>query len=330
MSSPAETLYPELTRPLGAVRIIDQSKRVQLPGHAQASPPPPVRDTMAPAPAVSKVEDVAAARPRLTLPRNFTVRPSLEVAMIGAQDLGSRSMRELVVQARESFLRECGKYKELNKEAIDAWFKSLDAAEATNAWTLFRRFANYFGSAALLVGGAAAAASAPASGGSSVYAYLMVAAALNIGNAAMIETGGYQKLASFFTSNDETAARIATGMQIGSTAIAVSTGLISGYAASSVLQNANLVDMATKTATNAGALAGGVAAIGEGVSKGKAKDAEVHQLRAQLASSDHRQDMHRYTHDVEQVAKGEQRADGVAGELVRIHSEMLETIAAGG
>ncbi len=320
----AEVLYPQL-RETSASEQIERSKRVQggfSPAAAAAQPVSySTQSTIARAPAV---EDVASARPKVPFPSWMPQNPSLVLAMIRAQDLGSRSIHELAARAREDFQLGCDQYKKASQEAIDTWVKFMEQQRSTDSWTFFSKAVSIATSAASLIGGGAVVAGAATGGTSAVFGYLLIAmGVLSIGNAVATETGAWKGLGSYLSSDQETASRIAMGFQVGGALMTVGASVLAGYASLQALQAANYVELATQTATTAGTLAGGVGSIGQGISQSRTKQAEIRHLESQERSSDHKAGVHRYTSNVELSAKEEQRAYSSAQDLAELEISMF-------
>ncbi len=304
-STAAEILYPQLKSETSASVQFDKARRAV---NGNVLPPPfPIKDTMAAAPPIPKIAEVEPARPKLAFPNLRLHRKPLELEMVEAETLGSKSLHELVAIARETFDIECVNYKKHSEEAITTWINFQEKNQTSASWTLFRQAVSYGGTAASVV-----IASVAIANGGGLFAYLLFASgAINLGREVATELGLLNKHPV---------------LQIGLASISLASGAVSGYLTVSALQGANYVEIAKQITTNVGNIAGGAAVVGEGVSKARAKDAEKAHLQSQERSSDHRSAVHDLSAEFASSAKKEQNASGSSSDLMEQFAEQLEII----
>lgn len=323
MVSRAVVLYPQLEETNASTQI-ERSKKVQLgltnPASSQAVSYSS-QSTISRAPAV---EEVVSTRPKL-FPHAFhpsmTQRPSLVLMMIRAQDLGSLSIHALSEMARENFENACNQYREVSQEAIDAWIKSLEMNENAGTWSCIQRVISYGTSAAAIIGGGVAIASG---GSSAVFGYvLLVSGGINLGNEAMTLTGAWNAIASYFSSNQETVSRIATGLQVGTMIMGTGAGIFAGYCSLPALQSSNYVELAAQTVNAAASVAGGGASIAKGISDSRAREADKRFWQTQEQSKNHNADVTEYTRDFEQMAKKENQTYSSTSDMVERERELI-------
>jgi|GEM_PF-6506159 len=259
----SQILYPELGPKARGVEII-------APGAIlyPKNPPPKFPDIIAPASMEQENARKAITPPppeKPVLPRPELCSSShLVRAMIAARVQNDRLIREIMDGVNERLNVECMHYREFETKLADVLDDLQKQGETTESWSVFNQVVSFVTtSASILVGTSLALTT----GAGAVGVGLIIAGTAGIGNHVMEVSGGWDKLSSYLTDDEQTQKTIARGFSTGGDVMVALSTLGTGYAALSSVQAGTAMATLSRFISTSGSIVQGTASVGKGLSE---------------------------------------------------------------